>query len=44
MMCGAFISYTFKPQLKTVGPKYGKLLEWYPSECSSEVDGSESDG
>jgi isoleucyl-tRNA synthetase len=22
----AFISYTFKPQLKTVGPKYGKLL------------------
>ena len=21
-----FISYTFKPQLKTVGPKYGKLL------------------
>ena len=22
----SFISYTFKPQLKTVGPKYGKLL------------------
>ena len=22
----AFTSYTFKPQLKTVGPKYGKLL------------------
>ncbi|MCL2865235.1 MAG: isoleucine--tRNA ligase [Lachnospiraceae bacterium] len=22
----AFISYTFKPQLKTIGPKYGKLL------------------
>ncbi|MBQ6267701.1 MAG: isoleucine--tRNA ligase [Clostridia bacterium] len=22
----AFISYTFKPQLKTLGPKYGKLL------------------
>ena len=21
-----FVSYTFKPQLKTVGPKYGKLL------------------
>ena len=21
-----FTSYTFKPQLKTVGPKYGKLL------------------
>ena len=22
----AFTSYSFKPQLKTVGPKYGKLL------------------
>ena len=22
----AFTSYTFKPQLKTVGPKYGKML------------------
>ena len=22
----AFTSYTFKPQLRTVGPKYGKLL------------------
>ena len=21
-----FVSYSFKPQLKTVGPKYGKLL------------------
>ena len=23
---GSFVSYNFKPQLKTVGPKYGKLL------------------
>ena len=23
---GSFVSYSFKPQLKTVGPKYGKLL------------------
>ena len=22
----AFTTYSFKPQLKTVGPKYGKLL------------------
>ncbi len=21
-----YISYTFKPQLKTLGPKYGKLI------------------
>ena len=26
-----FTSYTFKPQLKTVGPKYGKLLGRYPA-------------
>ena len=26
----SFISYSFKPQLRTVGPKYGKLLGTYP--------------
>ena len=33
-----FTSYTFKPQLKTVGPKYGKLLNGIRSYLSS-VDG-----
>ena len=35
----AFTSYTFKPQLKTVGPKYGKLLGGIKAELSS-LDGN----
>jgi isoleucyl-tRNA synthetase len=37
----AFTSYTFKPQLKTVGPKYGKLLNQI-RQALSEVDGSKA--
>ena len=33
-----FVSYTFKPQLKTVGPKYGKLLGAIRQQLSS-LDG-----
>ena len=33
-----FTSYTFKPQLKTVGPKYGKLLNGIRSHLT-EMDG-----
>ena len=33
MMSDGFVSYIFKPQLKTVGPKYGKLSWRNP--CSS---------
>ena len=36
---GGFISYSFKPQLKTVGPKFGKLVGGIRS-ALSEVDGS----
>ena len=35
------ISYTFKPQLKTVGPKYGKQLGGI-KEYLSNIDGSEA--
>ncbi len=35
----AFTSYTFKPQLKTVGPKYGKLLGGIKAALSS-LDGN----
>ena len=35
----AFTSYTFKPQLKTVGPKYGKLLGGIRQALSS-LDGN----
>src|SRR5699024_3074994 len=35
----AFTSYTFKPQLKTVGPKYGKLLNKI-RQALMEIDGS----
>ena len=35
----AFTSYTFKPQLKTVGPKYGKHLNAIRTHLS-EMDGS----
>ena len=35
----AFTSYTFKPQLKTVGPKYGKLLGKI-RQALTELDGS----
>ncbi|MEE0208976.1 MAG: isoleucine--tRNA ligase, partial [Enterocloster sp.] len=35
----AFTSYTFKPQLKTVGPKYGKLLGKI-REALTNLDGS----
>jgi isoleucyl-tRNA synthetase len=34
-----FTTYTFKPQLKTVGPKYGKLLNGI-RKALSEVDGN----
>ena len=34
-----FTTYTFKPQLKTVGPKYGKLLNSIRS-ALAEVDGN----
>ncbi len=36
-----YISYSFKPQLKTVGPKYGKLLGGI-KEYLSAVDGTEA--
>ena len=35
----AFTSYSFKPQLKTVGPKYGKLLGQI-RQALAEIDGS----
>ncbi len=35
----AFTSYSFKPQLKTVGPKYGKLLGGIRKR-SAELDGN----
>ena len=35
---GKFISYTFKPQLRTVGPKYGKLLGKIRT-ALAEIDG-----
>ena len=35
----AFTTYTFKPQLKTVGPKYGKLLGRI-RQTLSELDGN----
>ncbi|MBQ0058914.1 MAG: isoleucine--tRNA ligase [Lachnospiraceae bacterium] len=35
----AFMSYTFKPQLKTVGPKYGKLLGGI-RQALATIDGS----
>ena len=34
-----FTSYSFKPQLKTVGPKYGKMLGGIKAELSS-IDGN----
>ena len=34
-----FTSYTFKPQLKTVGPKYGKLLNRI-RQTLTDIDGS----
>lgn len=36
-----FISYSFKPQLKTVGPKYGKLLGAI-RQALMEIDGDEA--
>ena len=36
-----FISYSFKPQLKTVGPKYGKLLNGI-RKALSELDGNKA--
>ena len=35
----SFISYTFKPQLKTVGPKFGKLVGGI-RKALTEIDGS----
>lgn len=37
---GAFISYNFKPQLKTMGPKYGKLVRPIFDEVN-KLDGAE---
>lgn len=37
----AFTSYTFKPQLKTLGPKYGKQLNQI-RQALSELDGSKA--
>lgn len=37
---GAFISYNFKPQLKTMGPKYGKLVRPIFEEVN-KLDGAE---
>ncbi|MBE5922446.1 MAG: isoleucine--tRNA ligase [Lachnospiraceae bacterium] len=37
----AFTSYSFKPQLKTVGPKYGKLLGKIRT-ALTELDGNEA--
>ena len=37
----SFISYSFKPQLKTVGPKYGKLLNGI-RKALSELDGNKA--
>ena len=38
-MSASFTTYSFKPQLKTVGPKYGKLLGKIRT-ALSEVDGN----
>ena len=37
----AFTTYTFKPQLKTVGPKYGKLLNKI-REALTDLDGNDA--
>ena len=37
----SFIAYSFKPQLKTVGPKYGKLLNGI-RKALSELDGNKA--
>ena len=39
----AYTSYTFKPQLRTVGPKYGKLLRTDP-ESTCRVRRKQSNG
>ena len=36
-----FISYSFKPQMRTVGPKYGKLLNKFKT-VLSELDGNKA--
>ena len=37
----AFTTYTFKPQLRTVGPKYGKFLKGI-QEALSDIDGNKA--
>ncbi|MCF0135678.1 MAG: isoleucine--tRNA ligase [Lachnospiraceae bacterium] len=37
---GAFVSYSYKPQLRTVGPKYGKLLGQIRNALSTLADPS----
>ena len=37
----AFTSYTFKPQLRTVGPKYGKYLKQIQQTLAS-LDGNQA--
>ena len=41
MTVSDFTSYTFKPQLKTVGPKYGKLLNGIRTHLA-ELNGREA--
>ena len=36
----SFISYSFKPQLRTVGPKYGKLLNGIRTALTLDIDGN----
>ena len=39
-MTSSFSTYTFKPQLRTVGPKYGKLLGGIKEYLSNIEDGN----
>ena len=41
MMSVTFTSYTFKPQLRTVGPKYGKYLKQIQQTLAS-LDGNQA--
>ena len=40
-MCQAYTTYTFKPQLRTVGPKYGKYLGQI-QKALANVDGNKA--
>ena len=43
-MSADFTSYSFKPQLRTVGPKYGKLLGKIRQMLLADLDGNCCDG